>query len=95
MFFALSPLFNNGSSQNLTVCKNSSPTSLNSLLAASNGTGTYTHYYDGNPTTIVLTVTFIETQLLSRINFIPQDEKQKLDDIVKRQREESNNSNNK
>ncbi len=42
MFFALPALFDNGSSQNLTVCKNSSPTSINSLLAASSGTGTYT-----------------------------------------------------
>jgi uncharacterized protein YjdB len=42
MFFALPALFDNGTSQNLTVCKNSSATSINSMLAASNGTGTYT-----------------------------------------------------
>ena len=35
-----------------------------------NGTGTYTHFWDGSPTSIVLTITLIETQLLTREDFL-------------------------
>jgi len=43
-----------------------------------NGTGTYTHFHDGSPTSIVLTITLIETQLLTREDFI---DKNTLDEI--------------
>ena len=36
-----------------------------------NGTTTYTHFTDGNPTSIVLTLTIAETQLLTREDFYP------------------------
>lgn len=45
------------------------------MVSYLNGTGTYTHFYDGNPTSIVLTITFIETELLSRTDFIPQKDR--------------------
>lgn len=38
-----------------------------------NGTTTYTHFKDGNPTSIVLTLTISETQLLTREDFYPPE----------------------
>ena len=40
-----------------------------------NGTTTYTHFKDGNPTSTVVTLTLIETQLLSREDFYRPSER--------------------
>jgi uncharacterized protein YjdB len=50
LFAAASISFDNGSPQSLTACKNSAPVSLNSMLAASNGSGTYTWSVTSAPT---------------------------------------------
>jgi hypothetical protein len=50
----------------------------NVMVSYINGTGTYTHYWDGNPTSIVLTITFLETELLSRADFIPREDYEDL-----------------
>jgi hypothetical protein len=43
-----------------------------------NGTTTYTHFKDGNPTSTVVTLTLIETQLLSREDFYTPNERRSL-----------------
>ena len=45
-----------------------------------NGTGTYTHFWDGNPTSIVLTITLIESQLLTREDFLDKKTRQEIED---------------
>jgi len=65
---------------NSTMPKNLKPCFISDIqISYLNESGTYTHFWDGNPTSTNLTVTITETQLLSREDFFTANDRDELD----------------